>query len=108
MDLLILISVEYAAQHGTACFGYWEELPCGLYSISIDVSPDGSLIGIVKRHEYTNSMLKELMKWERTSVEPNVEVPQTSQYEYARRQHDMHATSLETVLYETGDYYIIV
>ena len=48
------------------------------------------------------------MKWERTSVEPNFEVPQTFQYEYASRQHDMHATSLETVPYETGDYCIIV
>ena len=31
------------------------------------------LVGEVKIHEYTNSMLNELIKWERISVEPSSE-----------------------------------
>ncbi|KAK9276100.1 hypothetical protein L1049_005631 [Liquidambar formosana] len=53
---------------------FWEELSCGIYSISMDASKvDGRLVGEVKRHEWTNPILKGLIKWERTSIEPKSE-----------------------------------
>ncbi|XP_050237210.1 uncharacterized protein LOC126686946 isoform X2 [Mercurialis annua] len=52
----------------------WEELLCGIYSLSMDSSAvHGCLSGEVKKHEWPNDMLKELIKWERVSVEPKLE-----------------------------------
>ncbi|KAG8366451.1 hypothetical protein BUALT_Bualt17G0081400 [Buddleja alternifolia] len=53
---------------------FWEELPCGVYSMSLSPSKiDGHLIGEVKKHEWTDSQLKELITWERTFVQPKTE-----------------------------------
>lgn len=53
---------------------FWEELACGIYSISISpLKMDGHLIGKAEKHEWTDSELKELMTWERSSVEPKLE-----------------------------------
>ncbi|KAL2905397.1 Asparagine synthetase domain-containing protein 1 [Bienertia sinuspersici] len=50
---------------------YWEELPCGVYSIAIDVSRAGAYLDAkVGEHEWINSMLKELIEWERKMIEP--------------------------------------
>lgn len=50
---------------------YWEELPCGVYSIAIDASEAGAcLTGKISKHEWMNYMLKDLIKWERKVVEP--------------------------------------
>ncbi|RYR17810.1 hypothetical protein Ahy_B03g062488 isoform A [Arachis hypogaea] len=65
---------EYETHNGLSCPSYWEELPCGIYSLDVDGSKsNGHMAGELKLHEYTNSMLKELIKWERTSIEPNSE-----------------------------------
>ena len=40
----------------------------------VDVTKsDGRLLGEIKKHEWTNVMLKELIEWERVSVEPKSE-----------------------------------
>lgn len=53
---------------------FWEELSCGVYSISMSPCPlGGHLIGEVKKHEWTGFELKELIAWERTCVEPKPE-----------------------------------
>ncbi|XP_039172637.1 asparagine synthetase domain-containing protein 1 isoform X3 [Eucalyptus grandis] len=53
---------------------YWEELTCGIYSMKIDASIlNGRLVGEIKSHEWNNSMVKELIHWERTYVEPTAE-----------------------------------
>ncbi|EEF50737.1 asparagine synthetase, putative [Ricinus communis] len=50
---------------------FWEELPCGVYSLSVATSTvNGCLAGEVKKHEWASSTLTELIKWERVSVEP--------------------------------------
>ncbi|XP_048501854.1 uncharacterized protein LOC104895781 isoform X2 [Beta vulgaris subsp. vulgaris] len=50
---------------------YWEELPCGVYSIAIDASRTSAcLSGKVRKHEWMNSMLKDLIVWERKLIEP--------------------------------------
>ncbi|KAK4263594.1 hypothetical protein QN277_028985 [Acacia crassicarpa] len=82
---------------------YWEELSCGIYSVHVEVSSSNQgLIGEVRRHEYTNSMLKELIKWERISIEPKPEDLHASQYKSSRKQHNVHSTPLEVSPYETG------
>lgn len=51
-----------------------EELSCGVYSLSVKSSElSGHLFGEVKKHEWNNSMLMELIKWERVCVEPKPE-----------------------------------
>ncbi|KAG2302009.1 hypothetical protein Bca52824_030660 [Brassica carinata] len=53
---------------------FWEELPCGVYSISFSVSESGLCIrGEVAKHEWRNTMWKELIEWERNLVVPRPE-----------------------------------
>lgn len=50
---------------------FWEELPCGVYSTSICAqNKEQYLVGEIKNHGWTNPMLKELVEWERSNVEP--------------------------------------
>ncbi|XP_028754081.1 asparagine synthetase domain-containing protein 1-like [Neltuma alba] len=95
--------INHEASNGTGYLSYWEELPCGIYSVHVEASNSNrGLIGEVRRHEYTNSTLKELIKWERTSIEPKPEDLRTSQYESSRMQHNVHSTLLEAAACETG------
>ncbi|KAL2226302.1 asparagine synthetase domain-containing protein 1 [Sesamum indicum] len=77
--LLSSVSPLYSSQQqydisdekGKVDVDFWEELSCGVYSISMSPSEmDGHLIGKLKKHEWTDCELKELMMWERTSIEP--------------------------------------
>ncbi|KAK4779918.1 hypothetical protein SAY87_016024 [Trapa incisa] len=69
---------------GLTQLNFWEELPCGIYSIKINTTyPDVHLYGGIKKHEWSNSMLKELILWERLYVEP---------IEGDSRKHDMKST----------------
>ncbi|XP_061991324.1 uncharacterized protein LOC133709560 isoform X2 [Rosa rugosa] len=87
-----------SAENGTTKLGFWEELPCGIYSVSIDAPDgDGSLVGEVKKHEWTNAMLEELIKWERTSVEPKPKELHSSRCETVRGQHDMNSLTSDIV-----------
>jgi hypothetical protein len=58
---------------------YWDELACGIYSISLEATKgsgcngsDSSLIlvGRVEKHDWSNPQLKKLLEWERSLVEP--------------------------------------
>ncbi|CAI9096453.1 OLC1v1032607C1 [Oldenlandia corymbosa var. corymbosa] len=50
---------------------YWEELPCGMYSLSVCVSrTNGYHACELKRHKWTDANLEELVQWERMSVHP--------------------------------------
>ncbi|XP_055809901.1 uncharacterized protein LOC129880081 isoform X2 [Solanum dulcamara] len=67
-------SSEFADGGGIAKIDFWEELPCGVYSLSIGASGTGEdLIGEVLRHDWTDPKLKELITWERTSIQPKPE-----------------------------------
>lgn len=56
---------------------YWEELPCGIYSIQLnDVEKEEfctkeKLQGQVMKHSWTDSLLNKLIRWERNNVDPN-------------------------------------
>ncbi|KAG5076345.1 hypothetical protein JHK82_055040 [Glycine max] len=96
-------SAEYEDHNGIGCLSYWEELPCGIYSVHVDASKtSGYLVGEVKIHEYTNSMLNELIKWERISVEPSSEDLHTFCHKLSLGQHAKHQPSSEAVPNKTG------
>ncbi|WJX50672.1 hypothetical protein P8452_36944 [Trifolium repens] len=94
---------ENEAHNGVEPLSYWEELPCGIYSMHEDASnSNGFLVGEVQIHEYTNSILNELIKWERISIEPSSVNLQTSRHKLSRMQQDLHSISLESVPHEAG------
>ncbi|XP_021299708.1 asparagine synthetase domain-containing protein 1 [Herrania umbratica] len=60
----------FEVENGTNGNEFWEELSCGIYSMSVDARKlDGRFLGEIKKHEWTNVMLKQLIEWER--VWPN-------------------------------------
>ncbi|XP_024989077.1 asparagine synthetase domain-containing protein 1 isoform X2 [Cynara cardunculus var. scolymus] len=61
-------------ENGPTEVKFWEELPCAVYSLSMSaLKLDENLVGEVRRHNWTDPMLEELIKWERTYVEPRPE-----------------------------------
>lgn len=56
----------------------WEELPCGIYSISFEYELKStlynklSIVGNIKKHDWTDALLKILIKWERKLVNPSM------------------------------------
>ncbi|KAJ7943334.1 Asparagine synthetase domain-containing protein 1 [Quillaja saponaria] len=89
---------QTSAQDENRNIMFWEELPCGIYSLSVDTSSsDKCLVGEVKKHEYTSPMLKELIRWERTYVEPKPEDLHISKCKTKKCTglHDLHSACLE-------------
>ncbi|KAF7150761.1 hypothetical protein RHSIM_Rhsim02G0238300 [Rhododendron simsii] len=90
---------EECGQDGS---NFWEELPCGIYSVSVDDSNlDGNMVGEVERHEWTDPMLYELINWERMSVQPKPEELNISRMKFRSRQHDM-SVNATNVPHELG------
>uniref|UniRef100_A0A0D9Y0Q8 Asparagine synthetase domain-containing protein n=1 Tax=Leersia perrieri TaxID=77586 RepID=A0A0D9Y0Q8_9ORYZ len=58
---------------------YWEELPCGMYSIQLKGLEKSGMcmkeacIFEVRKHDWTNSSLDELIQWKRKSIVPTVD-----------------------------------
>ncbi|KAF3431594.1 hypothetical protein FNV43_RR26325 [Rhamnella rubrinervis] len=72
-------SSDFESEHGITNIRFWDELPCGVYSITVAAPDrDGFMVGEVKKHEWTDAMLEELIKWERNCVEPKPEELLTS------------------------------
>ncbi|KAL5987874.1 hypothetical protein ACLOJK_035630 [Asimina triloba] len=69
------LKADSEAAEGTSALDYWRELPCGIYSIHLDAAKAISLsivhnvVGQVRQHEWTDQLLKGLIKWERCSLE---------------------------------------
>ncbi|THU51486.1 hypothetical protein C4D60_Mb06t31540 [Musa balbisiana] len=58
---------------------YWEELPCGIYSLRLK-APNASeqlvkqkLVGEIRKHKWTDPLLNRLVEWERTCLDPKVD-----------------------------------
>ncbi|KAL5553618.1 hypothetical protein UlMin_041019 [Ulmus minor] len=86
-------SSDLEAEHGTTNNGFWEELPCGIYSMTVDApNLDGFLVAEVKKHEWMDAKLEQLIKWERTSVEPKT----------PREQHDIQSAHSDILPSESG------
>ncbi|KAL3511036.1 hypothetical protein ACH5RR_030437 [Cinchona calisaya] len=67
-------SSDFQESKGMCKLNFWEELPCGIYSISMAASKmDGCVFGELKKHKWTDSNLEELIQWERASVQPEAD-----------------------------------
>ncbi|KAL5761619.1 hypothetical protein ACOSP7_017883 [Xanthoceras sorbifolium] len=89
------------AENGNSKVNFWEELPCGIYSLSMDVL-DGCFVGEIKKHEWSNAMLKELINWGRILVEPKSEEPLLSHCQPHGGQNNTHSTSSDIMPTESG------
>lgn len=93
---------DFEVENGTNP-SFWEELSCGIYSLSMDtLKLDGYLVGNVKKHEWANTMLEELIVWERVSVKPKPEDLRVSHGRPLGRQHKMHSVSSDKISVESG------
>lgn len=80
---------------GASNLAYWEELPCGVYSVEISASSVGKcLAGKVRKHEWTNSMLKDLIKWERSLIKPKLVDVNSSNTSLFSGNPDLHSGTL--------------
>ncbi|KAE8023129.1 hypothetical protein FH972_008872 [Carpinus fangiana] len=96
-------SSGFEAENGINKLNFWEELPCGVYSISFDAPKlDGFLVGEVRKHEWRDAMLKELLDWERTSVEPKPGDLYFPLCKTTREQHDVHSAGSDILLPKSG------
>ncbi|CAK9316770.1 unnamed protein product [Citrullus colocynthis] len=109
--LLSSVSPASSTFHGSGLEGddgscevsFWEELPCGIYSISFDaLRTDGYLVGEVKRHEWTNESLKELVEWKRTCIVPEPGDSSTPYHKDLLSQHQSHSACLPNLQSVSG------
>jgi len=100
-------TVGFEAENGINNLNFWEELPCGLYGISFDAPKlDGFLVGEGIKHEWRDAILKELLDWERTSVEPKPEDLYISLCKPPREQHDVHSPSSNILPSKSGGIHV--
>ena len=96
-------TADLEAENGTAGLGFWEELPCGICSMSLDARGfDGCLVAEVKKHEWTDATLKQLIIWERTCVEPGLEELHTSRCKTLMVQPGMQSAYSDILPSESG------
>lgn len=96
-------SFDFEAENGTTKLNFWEELRCGIYSISMNAPGlDGILVGEVQKHEWTNGVLEELIKWERTSIEPKHEDLHISCSKTLTGKRDMQSVNSDTEPSKSG------
>ncbi|XP_022776741.1 asparagine synthetase domain-containing protein 1 isoform X3 [Durio zibethinus] len=86
---------DFEVENGTSGIKFWEELSCGIYTMSLDATKsDGKFLGEMQKHEWTNVMLKELIEWERVSIEPKPEELNFSRSKTLSAELDMTSASL--------------
>ncbi|KAK2636042.1 hypothetical protein Ddye_030834 [Dipteronia dyeriana] len=93
---------DFEAEIGSSKVNFWEELPCGIYSLSMDVL-NGCFVGEIKKHEWSNTMLKELINWERILVEPKSEELHLSHCQPNGGQNHMHSTYSNIMATDSGN-----
>ncbi|KAL0693158.1 hypothetical protein Bca4012_060338 [Brassica carinata] len=87
---------------------FWEELPCGVYSISFSVSESGLCIrGEVAKHEWRNTMWKELIEWERNLVVPRPEDQSMSSSLSRLQEEKDNAISVLAAIKESGEKQVV-
>lgn len=97
--------VEFADGEGISKTDFWEELPCGVYSLSIgDLGTDDYLIGEVLKHDWTDPKLKELITWERTSIQPKPEDLHVSHQKVYSKKEDSPLTPSILMESKLGDH----
>lgn len=90
---------------GVKKLNFWEELSCGIYSMSnVDSRMDGYPVGKVRKHSWTDSSLEQLIQWERTHVEPMGEELYASCKEDTSKQHHLHSADSICTRSDLGQY----
>nr|CAB3462426.1 unnamed protein product [Digitaria exilis] len=78
-DATVNVFVSDTDMNGCTKASYWEELPCGIYSIHMkDIRKDGTCVKEgwnveVNTHEWMDSSLNKLIEWERKLTVPTIE-----------------------------------
>lgn len=73
-------------------FSYWEELPCGIYSINLEASKSRehsiheNLNGKIEKHEWTDAELIKIIKWERAFLDPKLVEVHLYNYQHVVKQ----------------------
>ncbi|KAM7252232.1 hypothetical protein ACFE04_024115 [Oxalis oulophora] len=97
-------STDLEAENKASSRSFWEELSCGIYSLCFHASPSiESPLGEVKKHEWNNSELEGLIRWERCLIEPKPEQLQTPN---SVRAHTVLSALKESVMRRTSRYRI--
>ncbi|KAJ4960612.1 hypothetical protein NE237_020522 [Protea cynaroides] len=87
---------------------FWEELPCGIYSVCFDASKASRfLVGTARKHEWTDPGLKELIKWDRAFVRPQGEELKLCNLAVVEDQSVMNSTSQDGMLSELSSPHIV-
>lgn len=63
---------------------------------------DGVLVGEMKKHDWTNPVVEELIKWERTYVEPKPEDLHISHLKSLTAKHHTHLVDSDIVPTKSG------
>ncbi|CAL9122930.1 unnamed protein product [Musa textilis] len=78
---------------------YWEELPCGIYSLRLK-APNASeqlvkqkLVGEIRKHKWTDPLLNRLVEWERTCLDPKVDPFFSNDLQFQRDQLALSSNS---------------
>ncbi|XAR65290.1 Asparagine synthase (glutamine-hydrolyzing) [Bertholletia excelsa] len=86
---------DLGEEDGISELNFWEELPCGIYRIQICASKLApTVVGKVERHDWTDNMLNELIKWERASVQPKPDELNASRLKISTWQNDMQSAQV--------------
>ncbi|MCL7048435.1 hypothetical protein MKW94_003047 [Papaver nudicaule] len=99
-------NIDSRAEDLVSDINFWEELSCGIYSICFNaLETEECLIGEVEKHEWTDPLLNELIKWERSDVEPKGIIPSSVSLPVQKvlnvlRESVMRRTILNTVFQE--------
>ncbi|KAL5725783.1 hypothetical protein ACHQM5_008888 [Ranunculus cassubicifolius] len=87
-------SADSEVENGSQDLDFWEELSCGIYSLTLNDSKlSRSLVGELRKYEWTNPALNELIRWERISVDCNSHEIDTVKLSAKRLQNIANATS---------------
>ncbi|XP_042500737.1 asparagine synthetase domain-containing protein 1 isoform X2 [Macadamia integrifolia] len=107
--LLSSVSPLSFIKNDTDCgLNFWEELPCGIYSICFDASKaSGFLIGTARKHEWTDPGLEELIKWDRAFVKPQDEELKFFNLAVIKDRRLMNSTSLDGMPSELCSRHVI-
>ncbi|KAK8919033.1 hypothetical protein KSP39_PZI021336 [Platanthera zijinensis] len=57
---------------------YWQELPCGIYSLVLKSSSEKHFMkkgpfGVVQKHKWTDPLLTKIISWDRSLLDPKIE-----------------------------------
>ncbi|KAH9322258.1 hypothetical protein KI387_016897, partial [Taxus chinensis] len=89
--------IEGKEADGADDLDFWDELACGIYSISLETGKEFvynkkdlfvSIVGRVEKHDWCSPQVKKLLNWERCFVEPGSDDSLMSKFTFSHIGHD--------------------